>query len=64
MRVQCYEPCNTVPGPACRGVALSPEDHGESHVHIRAGIHGIGGLSAAMYDWGNPVAHVVIGRVN
>ena len=57
------ESCNTVPGPACGGVALSPEDSGEGFVHIHAGIHGIGGLNAAMYDWRNPVAQVVIERM-
>lgn len=57
------ESCNTVPGPACGGAALSPEDSGEGFVHIHAGIHGIGGLSAARYDWRNPVAQVVIERM-
>ena len=58
------ESCNTVPGPACGGVALSPEDHGEGFVHIHNGIHGVGGLSAAQYDWRNPTAQIVITRVH
>jgi hypothetical protein len=57
------ESCSTVPGPACGGAALSPEDSGEGFVHIHNGIHGIGGLSAAIYDWRNPVAQVVIKRM-
>jgi len=58
------ESCNTVPGPACGGAALSPEDSGEGFVHIHSGIHGTGGLNAAIYDWRNPVAQVVIERMN
>ena len=58
------ELCATVPGPACRGAALSPEASGEGYVHIHAGIHGIGGLSAAEYDWRNPVAQIVVERMN
>jgi len=57
------ELCATVPGPACGGAALSPEDSGEGYVHIHAGIHGIGGMSAAEYDWRNPVAQIVIERM-
>ena len=58
------ELCATVPGPACGGAALSPEDPGEGFVYIHNGIHGIGGLSAAELDWRNPVAKVVIKRVH
>lgn len=58
------ESCSTVPGPACGGAALSTEDSGEGFVHIHAGIHGIGGLNAAIHDWRNPVAQVVIERMN
>lgn len=58
------ESCSTVPGPACGGTALSPDDHGEGFVHVHNGIHGIGGLSAAEYDWRNPTAQVVITRVS
>lgn len=57
------ELCATVPGPACGGAALSPDDSGEGYVHIHGGIHGIGGMSAAEYDWRNPVAQIVVERV-
>lgn len=57
------ESCNTVPGPACGGMALSPDDQGEGFVHIHNGIHGVGGLSAATYDWRNPTAQIVIKRM-
>lgn len=57
------ELCATVPGPACGGEALSPSDSGEGFVSVHNGIHGIGDLSAATYDWRNPVARVVITRI-
>lgn len=57
------ESCQTVPGPACGGMALSPNDHGEGFVHIHNGVHGTGGLSAALYDWRNPTAQIVIKRM-
>jgi hypothetical protein len=58
------ELCATVPGPACKGEALSPDDEGEGIVTIHNGIHGIGGLMANELDWRNPVAKVVIKRVH
>ena len=57
------ELCVSIPGPLCGGVGGSPEAGGEGFVHIHAGIHGIGDLSAADYDWRNPVATVMIQRV-
>jgi hypothetical protein len=57
------ESCATVPGPACGGEALSPNDPGEGFVSISNGIHSIGGLEASKYDWRNPVAKVVIRRI-
>ena len=57
------ELCATVPGPACGGAALSPADSGEGMVTIHNGIHGVGDLNAALYDWRNPVARVVITRM-
>lgn len=57
------ESCNTVPGPACGGDALSPDDMGEGFVSIHNGIHGIGGLSAAQYDWRNPTAKITIKHI-
>ena len=58
------ESCSNIPGPACGGTALSPEDDGEGFVYIHNGIHGIGGLDAAIYDWRNPAAQIVIKRMN
>jgi hypothetical protein len=56
------ELCAHIPGPVCGGEALSVED-GEGYVHIHGGIHGIGDLEAASYDWRNPVAKISIKRV-
>ena len=58
------ESCVTVSGPACRGEALSYYDDGEGIVTIHKGIHGIGELEAAIYDWRNPVAKVVVTPAN
>ncbi|HBH60296.1 MAG TPA: hypothetical protein DDX85_00830 [Nitrospiraceae bacterium] len=54
------EQCEHIPGGAmCAGEGFNEED-GEGYVHIHAGIHGIGDIDAALYDWRNPVARIVI----
>jgi hypothetical protein len=40
---------------------------GEGHIHIHAGIHGVGGadgLVPAMHDWRNPVVEITIERIH
>lgn len=54
--------CANIPGPMCGGFGGSPEFGGEDYVHIHTGIHGIGNLTAAIYDWRNPVAEITIHR--
>ncbi len=58
--------CMHIPGPTCNGAGPSPGENpdDEGYVHIHRGIHGIGDLTAAVYDWRNPVAAVRITRVN
>jgi len=56
------ELCANIPGPACGGEAISAAD-GEGFVHIHSGIQGVGDLSAAKYDWRNPVAKITIKRM-
>lgn len=56
------ELCASIPGPMCGGAGDSVED-GEGYVHISSGIHGIGDLESASYDWRNPVAAISIRRV-
>lgn len=58
------ELCANMPGPVCGGEGGTPDDSGEGYVHIHAGIHGIGDLVAADYDWRNPAARIVIKRVD
>lgn len=54
------EMCVDIPGPVCGGEGYSPNAGGEGYVHIHSGIHGIGDLSAATYDWRNPVAKITV----
>ncbi len=56
------ELCASIPGPPCFGEALSMAD-GEGFVHVANGIHGIGDVDAADYDWNGAVARVVVRRV-
>jgi len=57
------ELCANMPGPVCGGEGGSPNAGGEGYVHIHAGIHGIGNLSSADFDWRNPSARIVIKRM-
>ncbi|MBT8048464.1 MAG: hypothetical protein HKN57_10200 [Xanthomonadales bacterium] len=46
------------------GVGIN--EGGEGYIHVHAGIHGVGGmggLSAAVHDWRNPVVEVTIERI-
>lgn len=52
-----------VPGPPFGGTLRSYQN-GEKFVYIHSGIHGIGDLMPSMYDWHNPVAKIVIRRVD
>ena len=56
------ELCISIPGPVCGGTGGSPGAGGEGYVHVHSGMHGIGDLEPAQYDWRNPVARVVITR--
>ena len=66
------ELCGSIPGPGF-AECITPSNPagngcgaqvggGEGYVHIHAGIHGIGNISAAMRDWRNPVARITIRR--
>jgi Spondin_N len=60
------ELCAHIPGPptVCSGEGFNPSREGDvNFVHIHSGIHGVGDLSEATYDWRNPVAKIVISRV-
>lgn len=63
--------CLNIPGPRCGGEDFNPEG-GEGFVHIGNGFHTLaeddveGGevLGPETYDWRNPVAKVVVRRLN
>ena len=67
------ETCASIPGPGfpeCITPTNASGDgggaragNGEGVVHISAGVHGVGQLRPAGRDWRNPVARVVIRRV-
>lgn len=57
------ESCTTIPGPVCGGVGYDPAG-GEGPIFVHAGIHGIGELETADFDWRNPVARISIVRVD
>lgn len=62
------ELCASIPGPnfsECGGPGGGGQPAGgeEGHVHIHAGIHGIGDFDASMRDWRNPVALITIRRI-
>ncbi|MGH8188098.1 MAG: spondin domain-containing protein [Steroidobacteraceae bacterium] len=62
------ELCASIPGPffaECGGPGggAAPAGGEEGYVHVHAGIHGIGDLTASQRDWRNPVARVTILRV-
>jgi hypothetical protein len=57
------ELCRSIPGPRCGGEGSSAGG-GEGYVYVSNGMHGIGDLPAAIYDWRNPVARVVIRRID
>jgi len=58
------ELCANIPGPQCGGEGPSPipSPLDEGYVHVHRGIHGIGDIAAATYDWRNPVAKISIVR--
>lgn len=55
------ELCVSIPGPpsACAGEGFNPTG-GEGYVSIHPGIHGVGDLAEAVYDWRNPVAKITV----
>lgn len=58
------ETCELIPGPPCGSGGQRDVAGAEGYVHVHAGIHGIGDLDAATYDWRSSVAKVKIERIN
>jgi hypothetical protein len=57
------EDCGFIPGPACGMAGVRDTAGAEGFVHVHRGIHGVGDLPPATYDWRNPVARVTVTRV-
>ena len=57
------ENCVDIPGPACGGAGLSPDDSGEGYVYVSPGISGEAELTRNAYDWRGSVAKITIRRV-
>ena len=58
------EDCAYVPGPPCGSHVHDDTNEAEGFVHVHAGIHGGSGLDPAQHDWRNPVALLVIERID
>lgn len=52
------ESCGDIPGPPCGSVGTGTP--GEGYVYVSNGIHNVGDIDSATYDWRGPVARVVI----
>jgi len=61
------EMCASIIGPnigECENPGGGHPGGGEGFVYVHNGIHGVGNLTAAVRDWRNPVARIIIRRVN
>lgn len=57
------ELCAHIPGPPCNNPFVPNDTGAEGFVTVHAGIHGVGDLAPADFDWQNPGALVAIRRV-
>lgn len=57
------EDCAFIPGPPCAMDSGNNSDDGEGMITIHNGIHNIGDIPAAEYDWRGPIAIVSINRL-
>ncbi len=58
------ELCSEIPGPPCGSHFVRHTEGAEGFVHVHGGIHGVGDLDPAMFDWRNPVARLWIERAH
>jgi len=54
------ELCANIPGPQCGGEGFNAEREDNNFVKPHPGIQGIADVSAATYNWGEPVAYIEI----
>ena len=57
------ENCDYIPGPPCENGGVRDTAGAEGYVYVHSGIHGIGDLEPADFDWRNPVATIMVRRV-
>ena len=57
------EICGEVPGPPCSDGNARHTDGAEGMVLVHNGIHGIGDLDPAVWDFGTPVARITVQRL-
>ncbi|CAM9326079.1 unnamed protein product [Ectocarpus sp. 8 AP-2014] len=58
------ERCSNIPGPGCpAGSGNNQNGPGEGYIHVHRGVHGVGDLEEASYDWRNPVAEIYIQKL-
>lgn len=57
------EDCAFIPGPPCGAGAVHDPQPAEGYIYVHSGIHGIGGLNEAEFDWNGPVAMIEIERL-
>lgn len=54
------ELCANIPGPQCGGMGFNAEREDHNFVKPHPGLQGFGDVSAATYNWGEPVAYVTV----
>jgi len=54
------ELCSKIPGPPCGSHNVRDTAGAPGYVFIHSGIHGVGDLAPAQFDWKNPVAKITI----
>ena len=54
------ELCSKIPGPPCNHPNVRDTAGAPGYVFIHSGIHGVGDLAPAQFDWKNPVAKITI----
>jgi hypothetical protein len=57
------EDCAFIPGPPCGSPEQRDTAGAEGYVFIHAGMHGVGDLDPAQFDWRNPVATIRVQKV-
>lgn len=54
------ELCSKIPGPPCGSHNVRDTAGAPGYVFVHSGIHGVGDLAPAQFDWKNPVAKITI----